>query len=299
MSRKVCPVVVAAMALAVQARADDTTPLKLAEGTPQEQSVYALPTPTTEEQGVNAGGANLDIKVTYLTDYIFRGVNVGEALNAGRNVQNTNFQFDGTLGWNLGKLPHPFIGIFTNVLASDPVSNFQEVRPFLGAEWRIRPLIIGGGANLYTYPDRGDLDTSEVWGKVTFDDSTVFHTDEPILSPYIYGAYDYDLYNGWYLEAGVSHDFAIEKTGLTITAVADIAYVASHGFFAGSTGEDTGFQHYDLGLIGRYSLNQLLNIPQRYGHWSLNGYLFYTDALSDELRADNTIWGGVGIQFTY
>ncbi|HEX2973066.1 MAG TPA: hypothetical protein VHP11_12080 [Tepidisphaeraceae bacterium] len=299
MSGKVWPVAIAAMALAVPAWADDTTPVMKLADAQADQSVYALPTATSEEQGINAGGVNLDMKVVYLTDYIYRGVNRGEALNAGRNVGNANFQFDGTLAWNLGKLPHPFVGILTNVLDSDPVSNFQEVRPFFGAEWRIRPLVIAAGNTLYTFPDRGELDTSEVWTKITLDDSTLFHSDTPVLSPYIYGAYDYDLYNGWYLEAGVSHDFPIEKTGLTVTAVADVAYVASQGYFAGPQGDDTGFQHYEVGLIGRYSLNELLNIPMRYGQWSVNGYLYYTDGLSDELLSDTTVWGGVGIQFTY
>ena len=30
-------------------------------------------------------------------------------------------------------------------------------------------------------------------------------------------AYDYDNYKGWYFELGVSHDFPIENTGITLT----------------------------------------------------------------------------------
>ena len=43
----------------------------------------------------------------------------------------------------------------------------------------------------------------------------------------------------------------------------------------------------------------LLNIPRRYGDWRLKGYLFYTDGIEDELRADTQLWGGMGIQFSY
>ena len=69
--------------------------------------------------------------------------------------------------------------------------------------------------------------------------------------------------------------------------------------FIGPTGKDTGPQHYEAGLTGRYSLNQILNIPQRYGQWSINGYIFYSDGLSNKLRADTQLWGGAGIQFSY
>jgi hypothetical protein len=269
---------------------------------PENPSVYDLPSPLTKEEGINAGGANAEIKITYLSDYLFRGVNRQDfidAVTSTRSGAQANFQFDGKLQFDLGKFPHPFIGIFANVLDSDPISTFQEVRPVYGAELRIRPLIMAAGNNIYSFPNRNELSTGEVWGKITLDDAAIFKRDEPILSPYIYGAYDYDLYNGWYIEAGVTHDFIIEKTGITITAQAAVAYVLGNSAFAGPTGRDTGFQHYELGLIGRYSLNQLLNIPARYGQWTFNGYLYYTDGLSDDLRADSQIWGGAGIQWNY
>lgn len=300
MVKRTWPLALAALGLAAQVRAEDGSAFKLGMQ-PQDQSVYALPTPATPEEGVNTGGVNLDIKVTYLTDYIYRGVDRAEALNPTRNTSEdaANFQFDGTLWFNLGKFPHPFIGILANVLEADPVSNFQEVRPFFGAEWRIRPLILAAGNNTYTFPDRGDMDTSEVWGRIALDDAAILRTEEPILSPYIYGAYDYDLYSGWYLEAGVKHDFAIQDTALTLTPVADVAYVVGQGYFAGPTGEDTGFQHYEVGLIARYSLNQFFNVSHRYGQWSVNGYLYYTDGMNNRLRANTEIWGGAGIEFSY
>jgi len=283
------------------AGADDGRPFKLAVE-PQRPSVYALPTPPPKDEGANTGGVNIDIKVTYFSDYYYRGVDRSSFISdvtTPRTTNTANFQFDGRLQFNLDKLPHPFIGIFANVLDSDPVSNFQEFRPYFGVEWRVRPLILAGGVNIYEFPDRSELSTSEGWVKITLDDSMLFKTDEPVLSPYIFAAYDYDLYDGWYIEAGVSHDFAIEGTDITITPLANVAYVASHGAFAGPTGRDSGFQHYEIGVIGRYALNNLLNIPQRYGTWSLNGYLYYTDSIDDDVRGDSAVWGGVGIQFRY
>ena len=115
----------------------------------------------------------------------------------------------------------------------------------------------------------------------------------------VFGAYDYDNFEGWYLEAGVSHDFHIENTGITITLLGNVSYVYNHEFFIGPTGEDRGFQHWEVGAVGRYNLNQLLNIPQRYGTWTLNGYVFYSDGIDKDLRADTELWGGAGIQLRY
>jgi hypothetical protein len=51
--------------------------------------------------------------------------------------------------------------------------------------------------------------------------------------------------------------------------------------------------------IGTYSLNNMLNVSRRYGEFGLQGYLYYTDGIDNELNADTQIWGGVGINFKY
>ena len=137
--------------------------------------------------------------------------------------------------------------------------------------------------------------------KIQIDDSYFLRTDEPLLSPYVYAAYDFDRYDGWYFEAGVSHDFKIEQTGLTITANANIGYVQSFELYKTSptSHHDTGFQHYQFGLIANYSINTLFNFPLRYGDWSIQGSLYYTDGLSNELLSTTEFWGGIGLMFKY
>lgn len=262
------------------------------------ESIYAPPSPPQENAGVNEGAVHFNLAVGYFTDYVYRGLELLEPPGA---EDRTNLQVNARLSFDLGKLPHPFVGVFVNVADSDPTSTFQEVRPYLGAEWTIRPLIISGGHNAYLYPDRDQLETSEFWGKIQIDDSYFFRTDQPIFSPYIYGAYDYDRYNGWYLEAGISHDFVIEDTGLTLTAEAHASYVRGIDLFDGTGGLEkvAGFQHYQIGLIADYSLNTLLNISRRYGQWSFQGFLYYTDNIEDDLIATTQLWGGAGIMFRY
>ena len=121
-----------------------------------------------------------------------------------------------------------------------------------------------------------------------------------MFAPYIFGAYDIDLYKGFYLEAGVRHEFVFEDLGFTLTPSADVAYVLSDGYFALTPkGRDFGLQHYDVGLIGNFSLNHFFHVDHRFGEWSVNGTLVYTARLDDRIRADTLIWGGVGLQFRY
>ena len=265
----------------------------------QPESVYAPPAPTREDQGVNEGGVNLDLTITYMTDYIFRGI---EILEPPGSEDRINLQIDGKLSFDLGKAPHPFVAVFANIAESDPISTFQEIRPSLGFDWTLRPFVLSAGYTSYIYPDRDDMETQEVWARVELDDSYFFKTDKPIISPYVFGAYDIDLYDGTYVEAGISHDFEFEDFNLTIRTEASVAYVYDFALFEVNPGDDQeehGFQHYQLGLIGTYDLNDLLNIPLRYGEWSIVGYLYYTDGIDDDLRAATELYGGAGIRVRY
>lgn len=263
---------------------------------PDDESIYApaeLPKPG---DGINAGGVNVDFTVRYMTDYVYRGIDHSEV---GGHEDSPNLQFDTQLTFDFGKAPHVFIGTFVNIYDADPISRFQEIRPTFGLEWTLRPLVLTGGYISYILPEREEMNTGEIFGRIEIDDSYFLRTDKPVFSPYVYGAYDHDLNNGWYLQAGVKHEQVIEDTNITLTFFVDVAYVIANQQFAVPGKRDSGFQHYDLGMIGSYSMNSLLNIPKRYGTFSLQGYLNYVDGLTDSLRADTQLWGGVGIAFHY
>ena len=273
---------------------DFVTPISLQQ---RPESIYAPATPPREDQGLNEGAVHLDLTVRYMTDYVYRGVDRSEI---GGREDAPNLQFDGKLDFDLGKFPHPFVSLFVNVYDSDPISRFQEVRPVLGFDWPIRPLTISGGNITYIFPDRDELNTSEGFFKIALDDAFLFSTERPIFSPYALVAYDYDLYNGWYFEIGMKHDFIFEDTGFKLTLLADASYVLDNSQFSADGGlTDTGFQHYDVGLVGQYSLNTLFNFPRRYGEFSIEAYLFYTDGIDPDLLSDTQIWGGIGINLKY
>ena len=295
--------------------ADAIRPLQLMQDF---ESVYDLEAPPPADAGVNEGAVNFDFSVRFLTDYVFRGIDRSEGSGQFNDEEGLpvvfdpdpdfeaggedagNLQFDGHLKFDLGRAPSPFFGLFANVYNDDPINRFQEIRPYVGFEWMVRPLIINVGHTTYIFPERDEVNTAEVWGSVMLDDSFLFNAERPVLSPYAMVAYDYDLYGGFYIEAGVKHEIVFEDTPFTLTVVADAAFVVSNPqFTAAGTEEDTGFQHWDVGLIGRYNLNTLFNVSRRYGTFHLEGYLYYTDGIDDDLLSDTQLWGGVGIAFKY
>jgi len=292
--------------LSLSPQANPSPPVLLSTQSTEDQGVYTLPQSAQPGEGINQGGANVELDADYFNHYIYRGVDHSIGTQSPGGLFNTrastlNLEIYTKLEFNLGSLPHPFVGLFSDVYDADPTSRFQEIRPIYGAIWTIKPFTIEGGGNTYIYPDRRDLNTAEVYGKFTFDDAFLYRSDKPLLSPYMLGAYDYDKNNGWYLEWGVTHDLVLEDLGLTLTFQADMAYIIGYQqqfVFINET-HDTGFQHYDVGLKALYSLNHLFQFSDRYGEFNLRGSFWYTGSINGDLTADNVIWGGVGIGFSY
>src|SRR5579863_3861029 len=86
-------------------------------------SVYPEIMPSGDQQGMNSGGVNFGLDVDWLSDYVYRGV---DQSTPGRRPESA-LQFNANAEFDLGKLPHPFIGLFVNVFNSDPISRFEEV----------------------------------------------------------------------------------------------------------------------------------------------------------------------------
>ena len=285
------------------------TPVSLALQPDVPESIYAPPEAMNDANAVNAGGVNFTLDAIYSTDYVFRGIDRSETSGT---EDSGNVQIEGQMRFELGRFPDLFMGVFTNINDADPISRFQEIRPYFGLELTARPIIFAVGNTFYIYPDRDQANTSEVYARLMLDDSYFFRTDDPVFSPYVMAAWDYDKHDGFYIEAGVRHDFELEDFGLIVSPIARAAYVINHkafreggltgidpSFEAGTTGDDTGLQHYEVGMELLYGLNDLFNIPPRYGELNLKGYLFYTDQLQNNLRADTELYGGVGIGFRY
>ena len=286
---------------------------------PAPDSVYAPPALPTGNEGINQGAVHFDLGLSYETAYIYRGTQVFNIPGTSTtfnsfNASNLNLQIDSKLSFDLGKLPHPYVSVFANVANDDPISNFEEVRPSVGFDWTIKPIVVSSGYTSYLYPERDERETSEVFLQFSLDDQTLFG-GKTYPVPYILGVYDVDKYHGFYVESGVKYRLAFDDLGITFTGIADVAYVAGYsadidaksggteaGFFtnANTTGGNVyGFQHYDIGLIGEYSLNKLFNFSDRYGEVSIRGDIYYTGSIDHDVNATSILWGGAGIEFKY
>ena len=276
------------------------------------ETVYRPPPLREPNAGLNDGAVNLRVGVRYATDYVFRGI---EPVEPASGEDSANALTDSTLAFDLGRLPDPFVRVVTNTAEGDDISNFQVIRPTVGLLWETAAFDLIVAHQSFTYPDRDDLDTAEVLLDLRVTDGVFVGEDRPILGPYVFAAYDYDAFEGLYVEAGfrreLGDDGAFGSEGpfglgnLSLGFEAHAAYVDDYGgFFApggplSGGGGGSGFQHYQLGVFAGYDLNTLLNISRRYGHWSVEGHLAYTDGIDDDLAATTQIWGGAGVVFRY
>ncbi len=264
----------------------------------EQESVYQPIEPPKPEEGLNQGGVNVSLAVNYLNDYFYRGL-AHDVIGHGRQ-DGPDLNFDGTLKFNLGKAPHPFVGVFANIYNRDTVSKFEEVRPYGGFEWNLRPVTVTVGYNSYIYPERTTFNTNEFSLQLTLDDAALFHSQTPVFSPYVYAAYDYDKYNGTYMEFGSSTTSPSKSGAWSSRPRPNVGYSLGDPEFAKTLhGQDNGFQHYDAGIVASYSLDTLFNFSRRYGDFKLKGFLFYSDGINKKLRADSQFWGGAGISFEY
>ena len=264
-------------------------------------SVYPPPEPSRNDLPRDQQpGFRFALEARYLTDYVWRGL---ERFDAGRPEDTANYQIEPKISFDLGKLPHPYVSVFVNLAENDPISNFQEVRPEAGFDWLIRPLTLSGGYTSYIFPDRTGIDTAEIFARLSLDDSTIFHSERPVFHPYISAAYDFDVWEGLYLEVGIQHEIPIENTGLVFIANANVGYVNGFDLFRSADAKDdntSGFQHWEVGVTAKYTLNQLLNVPiERFGRISILGYINYTDSIDRQLEATNQFWGGAGFSLEF
>ena len=258
----------------------------------------APPTNAWGDQHLNNGNVHFSLDFAYANQYYYRGVDQDKVAPHGNSL---NLLFNGKLEFDLGQYPHPFVELFTNVYNADPISRFQEIRPILGLDWDLKPFDVELSSVNYIYPERETFNYPEIDLKVTLDDNLLLHTEKPVVSPYVLGAFQYQKMEGWYLEFGLKHDFDLEDFGLTLTPEMNVGWISGRKqqFVFINSVKSTGWQHIEVGLTMTYSLNFLLNVSKRYGEFDVIGFGFYDDALSERVTANTGFWGGIGLGFRY
>ncbi len=277
------------------------TPVAKAQETPAEAPVAAgwkKPLPIT-----------FSIDYTLVSDYVWRGQNLSEYAREGR--EKLNHQLGVGVSYDAGQFG-TFSGSiwfewFAGQKSMDPSSNghLQEVDYAFSWSYDIEAIAttVELGWIGYQFPQAsGDADfTNEWYVSLSFDDSKLFGTKEPVLNPYVAYYMDIDDLHGSWIEWGISHDFALADCGCKNTPILkDITLTPSfvmgidHGQISGST----KLANLQYGLDVAYDLGSALGLPEKYGSLTLTGFLRFSDAVYDKAINDE-FWGGVTIAYEW
>jgi hypothetical protein len=269
---------------------------------------------------------SFEIGYTLVSDYVFRGINFSEYPDEGQEMPNhqmdVGVELDtADLGLNAGRVGVSFW--FEWFAGQDQLTgdggSLQEVDYTVYWSFDLDQIAttVELGYIAYDFPQAsGDAAcTHELYLLLSLDDSKLFGTERPVLNPYFYYGIDVDDGDlGSWMELGVSHDFAFgEMAGLEQTPVLkdltftpsfvmgiDHRYLHHFALLGDPAAEGPGTQIATLTYGGElaYDLGGALGMPERYGSVALSGFLYYNQALRDELISDE-FWGGFQVAYAW
>jgi hypothetical protein len=238
------------------------------------------------------------------SDYIFRGINFSEYPGEGRERVNHDLtpwaEYDtGALG-TFGVFAWFWFYEGLDEIYPDAGNDFAEAD--YNAFWRYEigdlgtTVEIGGGA--YNYPhEHGSARRSvEVWGKISFDDSSWFGAEEPVLSPSIAYWRDVDDVEAGWLEIAVEHEFGLGEAPVLgeVAVTPSLILGVDHEYIPkvlDKSDPDTELGTLVCGLEVACDIGGALGIPECCGSLSIGGFVKYSHALRDHYIHDE-FWGG-------
>lgn len=266
---------------------------------------------TSPVQGTSGKSIPLTFSIDYtlVSDYVWRGQNLSDY--SGEGGDRPNHQTTVGISYDAGNWGE-FSGSvwfewFPGQRAMDPDSNghLQEVDYTLSWSYNVEPLatIVELGWIGYQFPQASDDGrfTHEWYVSLAFDDSKLFGTKEPILNPYVAYYRDMDDLHGGWLEFGISHDFVLANYNCSRTPILkDITVTPSFvmGVDQGQVSSSTRMANLQYGLDVAYDLSAALGMDEKYGSFTLTGFLRFSDAVYNE-ALDDQFWGGVSIGYQW
>ncbi len=264
------------------------------------------------------------VDYTYVSDYVFRGVNRSEF--DGEDGERCNSQLTVGAAWDTGVVGTFGFTIwwewYSGQLEMDPASHtrLQEVDYTIYWAYDLReivpslPVIFETGWIAYTFNNAtGDCYYTHEWyWGFYLNDGELLGLDQGILNPYIVWYLDLDDYRGSFIEMGMSHDFILADLGMDNTPILkDITVTPSavmgidHRYFYPtneSNNKATRLANVLYGLAVAYDLSGALNLPERYGNITITGFMNYSHAIANKLRHDlisDEFFGGVSATYEW
>lgn len=193
--------------------------------------------------------------------YMFRGV---EILDGG-SLAWTDLSFS-TYGFTLGAW-----------YATGVNEDFNEIDIYASYAWSLGPVDVEGGYIFYGFPRDGG-ETQEFFAALS---TGVI----PYVTPGLAFYYDFDEFEGGWLEFSLSSSLPIVQDVISIDPFAAISYDFEYN------SEDSDLNNVQIGVEVPIALSE--NI-------TLSGYVAYSWALSaiDDFQ-DDEFWGGAAISFSF
>jgi len=239
----------------------------------------------------------LRLDYTLASEYVFRGVNFSKP-------GGLNHQMTVGLSYDAGAFGTLDVAAWFEWFAGQrkltPDSGLtQEVDFTLSWSYEIPAtgLTFSTGWIFYVFPQQADdaQCTQEWFASLSLDDSALFGTEGPVLSPYVAYYLDVDDVQGSWIEWGVSHDFPLAELGLAgVPVLKDLTVSPSFvmGIDCGQNSPSCRLANLVYGLDVSLDLNAALSIPDAFGSLSLTGFLRFSDAVFDAVL-DDELWGGL------
>jgi hypothetical protein len=280
-------------------------------------------TETEAAPGIAGCPVSFDLSYTLVTDFMWRGVNLSEYRNEGRERLNhqlrTNLGVDVAelFGRQAGEFGTFYFGTFFNWYGGqrgvDPIrggQNFSRNDYYLSYSYEVKEIAttFSAGWNYYNYANNTDRNTHEWFVRADHNDAWMFKwlfpdNDKGILNPYFLFVHDVGSIGGIWGELGVHHDFELfDNFVLTPHLMLGIDHRYIQGLAETGRVGTTQVALQRLGLDATYNFAPVLQLPEWIGDVYITGFLYYQCALGDAQKSgaiDDQLWGGMNVGWSF
>lgn len=293
----------------------------------QDTGAQAEPEPATDLEAPSCP-VSFSINYTFISDYIFRGINFSEYRGEGQ--EEINHQLGTSIAYSLGQYGTVgFDAWFEWFAGQEKINprngddNLQEVDFVVWWSYDLEAiktaLTIGWthflfpntARNLRTdasQANNNDDRTHEWWFSLEHNDAWMWtwlwaENEDGILNPTFFFSQDIGIGSGraMWMEFGLSHEFQVAPK---VTVTPSWTLTADHGYyhyFAGANRPSTRLATMLWGFDVTYDMTELLGVPDGWGSVALSGLLYFSDALGnaeDNRVIQDEFFGGFGVTYS-
>lgn len=186
---------------------------------------------SAQAQDAEGSALSVTVDVTYVSDYVFRATQLGNA-SIQPSVEAAYGDF--------------YAGAWHTSELSNTTANATETDLYAGYGFAVSDIIsLDAGVTRYTYEGGSGIDSTEVF---------VGATADVLLSPSLYAYYDFDLENTT-LEASIGYSFPIEAINASLDLSGKVGYV-DLGDKDTRSASESDYTYFVAGVAIPYALSE-------------------------------------------